>query len=73
MLTDLFLVEFSRCLNLLRKLLFHGLKTLVFDDFKLGNMAFFKPILDFSLKIWLFIDHESGNKNKNKPIDQSMA
>ena len=53
--------------------LFHGLKTLVFDDSKLGSMAFFKPILDFSLKIWLFNDHESGNKSKNKPIDQSMA
>lgn len=36
-------------------------------------MAFFKPILDFGLKIWLFDDYESGNKSKNKPLDRSMA
>jgi len=31
--------------------LLYGLKIVVFDDFELGNMAFFKLILDFGLKI----------------------
>ncbi len=29
----------------------HGLKIFVFNDPELGNMAFFKPNLDFGLKI----------------------
>ena len=36
-------------------------------------MAFFKPVIDFGLKICLLNEYESGNKNKNKPLDQSMA
>jgi hypothetical protein len=31
--------------------LLYGLKIVVFDDFELGNVTFFKPILDFGLKI----------------------
>jgi len=50
-----------------------SLKTSQFDNFELGNMSFFKPMLDFGLEIWFFNDYESGNKNKNKPLDQSMA
>jgi len=41
-----------------RAALLYGLKIVVFNDSELGNMALFKLILDFGLKIWLFDDYE---------------
>jgi len=39
-------------------MLFYSLKIFIFDDVKLETMDFFKPILDFGLKIWFFNDYE---------------
>ena len=53
--------------------IFSSLKKFLFNDFELESIGFFKPIIDFGLKIWLFSDYESRNNIKNKPIDKSMA